>query len=311
MLASLGAAVCTLAADAAHEIQDASTLVAGDTLYGGCVYYVTNNIYLNGSQGNNQSALIVSHSSANSPAVLMIAEGVTLTVYGADGYDLGAGAGIEVSNGQHLLVTGAGTLIAKGGDSCSDHSCGGSGGYGWYDEEADTMTSGYGGNGGHDAGGEAAELVAGTDGDYRIGYLADVTVTYSATGSDRMISGQNVYTITSCPNGYVLSVDSSLTNLPAVARISSEKFASLADAFSAAQNTDKIELLSDVMDEEEVAVGGDADSSIILDLAGHTLSNALLKINGANLILKDTVGSGMIIAAENSVALQSVQSSCD
>ena len=120
------------------------------------------------------------------------------------------------------------------------------------------------------------------------------------------------YTITPLKSGKVtftvarkdapeLTGEASLTFVEPVAKIGETYYASLGEAFKAAQSGETITLLSDVT--ETVNFGGNtpriADFTLTIDLNGHTLtgrsSNAYaLRIDYGTVTLKDSVGSGGI-----------------
>ena len=89
---------------------------------------------------------------------LYVPEGVTLTCTGAnaDG-QTGAGAGIELTEGNTLYLLGSGTLNATGGNA-ADGSNGGDGGDAYLNYENDYLYSGTGGNGGNGGGGAGAGI---------------------------------------------------------------------------------------------------------------------------------------------------------
>ena len=92
------------------ETLDSSS--GGKTLRNGTVYTVPANLTLTGNSG--KSALKVAE---DSTAVIFIPAGVTLTVNGGDASGrTGAGAGVEVPMNSILVVTGGGSLVARGGD---------------------------------------------------------------------------------------------------------------------------------------------------------------------------------------------------
>ena len=96
--------------------------------------------------------------SPNATAVLYIPEGSTLTLNGgAASSTSGAGAGIEVPESATLIITGAGTLEAKGGQGGSG-SNGENGQDAHVDCDDDHGRAGYGGAGGAGGGGAGAGI---------------------------------------------------------------------------------------------------------------------------------------------------------
>lgn len=93
-------------------------LVAGGLLKGGTKYTVTENMTITATSGNGLN--VDPTSSKGNPAILYIPEGVTLTVKGADASGItGGGAGISVPSGAELIIDGAGSLVAIGGNAAN------------------------------------------------------------------------------------------------------------------------------------------------------------------------------------------------
>ena len=93
-------------------------LVAGGLLKGGTKYTVTENMTITATNGNGLN--VDPTSSKGNPAILYIPEGVTLTVKGADASGItGGGAGISVPSGAELIIDGAGSLVAIGGNAAN------------------------------------------------------------------------------------------------------------------------------------------------------------------------------------------------
>lgn len=98
--------------------QTAEGLVAGGVLKGGTKYTVTENMTITATNGNGLN--VDPTSSKGNPAILYIPEGVTLTVKGADASGItGGGAGISVPSGAELIIDGAGSLVAIGGNAAN------------------------------------------------------------------------------------------------------------------------------------------------------------------------------------------------
>lgn len=146
---------------------------AGYTLYPGNMYIVRGDMTLTATSGNGLNVATIK--SGEQAPILYIPAGVTVTVKGADATGTtGAGAGIYVPSNAELIITGAGTLYATGGNAAS----GGNGENGqnggnyvgndaedWKDwttltgQHAENMTwSGAGGRGGNGGGGAAAGI---------------------------------------------------------------------------------------------------------------------------------------------------------
>ena len=136
-------------------ITDTASLKGGGPLYRK-VYYIDSNLTLGAGSGASPLAVM-----ANTEAIIYIPAGVTLTVTGGDGSGTtGGGAGICVPATSTLIVTGEGTLVAKGGKAGA--GSGGSGGNGASVSKSKAK-SGGGGAGG-DGGGGAAAAIGGNGG---------------------------------------------------------------------------------------------------------------------------------------------------
>ena len=94
-------------------------------LEGNTVYLVTSDLEIRASSGFSAFSM-----DANSTSVLYVATGKTLTLQGGNASGTtGAGAGIEIPSSSLLIITGGGTIVAKGGKGANGSS-GGNGGDG-------------------------------------------------------------------------------------------------------------------------------------------------------------------------------------
>ena len=128
---------------------------AGRTLYGG-TYKVTQDTTIRA--GANQSGLTISGT-----VRIYVASGVTLTVVGGNASgSTGAGAGINLPSGSSLMLYGAGTLKATGGNAAGGSSGGQNGANAIVNTNArdgnGQRWSGSGGNGGAGGGGAGAGI---------------------------------------------------------------------------------------------------------------------------------------------------------
>lgn len=90
---------------------------AGYTLQPGNMYIVRTSMTINATAGN---GLNVAAKGSGQAPVLYIPAGVTLTVTGANANgQTGAGAGIYVPSNAELIITGAGKLVATGGNAAN------------------------------------------------------------------------------------------------------------------------------------------------------------------------------------------------
>lgn len=137
--------------------------VAGYTLQPGKMYVVQSTMTITADHGNGLN--VAPKGTAQAP-ILYIPAGVTLTVKGANGSDLtGGGAGIYVPQTAELIITGAGTLVATGGNAANGGN--GENGHNGGDKVADhdfqeyhedLVHSGAGGAGGNGGGGAGAGI---------------------------------------------------------------------------------------------------------------------------------------------------------
>ncbi len=119
MLAVLAVALSLLAPAAARAgFTSSDTISGGDvgkTLKNNTVYVVPSSTTL--TRTTPYAALYVKN---NTTAVIYIPKNVTLTVNGGDASGTeSAGAGIRIEDGATLIVTGEGSLIAKGGNAAN------------------------------------------------------------------------------------------------------------------------------------------------------------------------------------------------
>lgn len=143
---------------------------AGFTLQPGKMYIVRSNMELNATSGN---GLNVAPKGSGQAPILYIPADVTVTVKGANASGTtGAGAGIYVPSNAELIITGAGTLIATGGNAANggNGENGHNGGNGNFDvtsefqafnindDNASRFVSGAGGKGGNGGGGAGAGI---------------------------------------------------------------------------------------------------------------------------------------------------------
>ena len=113
---------------------------AGQSISG--VYFIKGNITVNAGTGT--SGLVV-----NGTAVLVFEDGASLTVKGGNASgQTGAGAGIQLTSGNTLVLFGKGTISATGGNPANG-SAGSAG---------ESKTVGSGGNGGYGGGGGGAGI---------------------------------------------------------------------------------------------------------------------------------------------------------
>ncbi|MBR4171076.1 MAG: hypothetical protein IKR48_05445, partial [Kiritimatiellae bacterium] len=130
----------------AQSMQTLTSSSAGTELTGGKTYTIDNNLTLNAGAGKHGLAI-----KSGTSVTIYIPENKTLTVNGgAGGTPTAAGAGIYCPDGATLILTGAGKLVAKGGNAGS----GGAGGSASSPSlTKSTTTAGTGGNGGAGGGG--------------------------------------------------------------------------------------------------------------------------------------------------------------
>ena len=127
-------------------------------LEGDTVYKVTSDLEIKAASG-----LSAFYMDANSTSVLYVATGKTLTLQGGNASGTtGAGAGIEIPSSSLLIITGGGTIVAKGGKGANGSS-GGNGGDGVViDDDNDPKDewghAGKGGSGGSGGGGAGAGI---------------------------------------------------------------------------------------------------------------------------------------------------------
>lgn len=162
-------------ADTSHRTQVSidQSVGAGYTLQPGNMYIVRSNMELTATSGSGLNVAKMKNDGKQAP-ILYIPAGVTVTVKGADANGrTGAGAGINVPSGAELIITGAGTLTATGGnaanggngeDGGNPHNYTGAGAADWANwvndlKRSDNMVySGAGGNGGYGGGGAGAGI---------------------------------------------------------------------------------------------------------------------------------------------------------
>ncbi len=164
-----GMTVTAAAEGTASSNREELTTTTTKTLEDGKTYYITGNVTINGDKANKNGLVI----GANTTVTLEIPAGMTLTVYGQDGYETtGGGAAILLPQEATLIVAGSGKLVAVGGKA-GNGSTGGSGGRsiandnknGHYESEFGANTvyfAGSGGTGGNGGGGAGAGI--GTNG---------------------------------------------------------------------------------------------------------------------------------------------------
>lgn len=132
-------------------MQHIESLTYGQTIDSG-VYYINNNITL--VPGENEFANDADPKSAlkiNGDVTLIIENNSILTVKGKDANDIyGAGAGIELSEGNSLNVRGLGKIKANGGNGAKGQN--GEAGKNADTDKGYSGASGAGGNGGAGAG---------------------------------------------------------------------------------------------------------------------------------------------------------------
>ena len=127
-------------------------------LEGNTVYLVTSDLEIRASSGFSAFSM-----DANSTSVLYVATGKTLTLQGGNASGTtGAGAGIEIPSSSLLIITGGGTIVAKGGKGANGSS-GGNGGDGVVMDDDDDPKdewghAGKGGSGGSGGGGAGAGI---------------------------------------------------------------------------------------------------------------------------------------------------------
>ena len=127
-------------------------------LEGNTVYLVTSDLEIRASSGFSAFSM-----DANSTSVLYVATGKTLTLQGGNASGTtGAGAGIEIPSSSLLIITGGGTIVAKGGKGANGSS-GGNGGDGVVIDDDDDPKdewghAGKGGSGGSGGGGAGAGI---------------------------------------------------------------------------------------------------------------------------------------------------------
>ena len=114
-------------------------------------YVVKENITITGA--NDTAAITVSGT-----AIIYIPKGVTLTLTGGKSVNYGAGAGINLTSGNELIILGEGTLNATGGKAGNGES----GIYGWQGSVSSSFYGGWGAAGGDGGGGAGAGI--GTNG---------------------------------------------------------------------------------------------------------------------------------------------------
>ena len=162
MPAVLAAALSLLAPAAARAgFTSSDTIGGGDvgkTLKNNTVYVVPSSTTL--TRTNPYAGLYVKN---NTTAVIYIPKNVTLTVNGGDASGTeSAGAGIRIEDGATLIVTGEGSLIAKGGNAANGATGGSWRKNGSWDGSADVGYSHVdttgGGHGGAGGGGAAAGI---------------------------------------------------------------------------------------------------------------------------------------------------------
>lgn len=137
---------------------------AGYTLQPGKMYIVRSSMTLNAASGNGLN--VETLGATEQAPILYIPANVTVTVKGADATGTtGAGAGIYVPQGAELIITGAGTLNATGGNAANggDGQDGQNGGNkaatkDFQEFNENLVFSGAGGNGGNGGGGAAAGI---------------------------------------------------------------------------------------------------------------------------------------------------------
>lgn len=137
---------------------------AGYTLQPGKMYIVRSNMTLEATSGSGLN--VAPLSSGQQAPILYIPADVTVTVKGANANGRsGAGAGIYVPSGAELIITGAGTLVATGGNAANGGK--GEDGHNAGDKELtkdlqqvdfDLVFSGAGGAGGYGGGGAGAGI---------------------------------------------------------------------------------------------------------------------------------------------------------
>ena len=123
---------------------------AGTTTY----YYITDNLNFSNTNAGGSGLTV------QGTVYLYIPSGMTLTSTGANANgQTGAGAGIELTEGNTLYLVGSGTLNATGGNAAN----GGNGGTGddAYMISDNTILGGSGGMGGNGSGGAGAGIAAG------------------------------------------------------------------------------------------------------------------------------------------------------
>lgn len=137
-------------------------LTAGSELSNGIIYKVSKSATITGGTG--ESALKVADGAR---VTIYIPKGVTLTVNGGAGsWRTGGGAGISVPSNSTLIITGEGTLNAKGG-KLGYGSSGYTGGDAWLGIKENSGYGGSGGTGGAGGGGSGAAIgTAGGSGAY-------------------------------------------------------------------------------------------------------------------------------------------------
>lgn len=170
---------------------------AGYTLQPGKMYIVRSSMTLTATSG---SGLNVAPKGPEQQApILYIPADVTVTVKGADATGRsGAGAGIYVPSGAELIITGAGTLNATGGNAAN----GGNGENGQNGGNSDLVTkdlqqvdfnlgsSGAGGKGG-DGGGGAGAGIGGIGGQGGAGGLGGAAKSFTVGSKTEKKSGEN------------------------------------------------------------------------------------------------------------------------
>ena len=121
---------------------------AGTTTY----YYTTGNLSFTNSTAGGSGLTILG------TVYLYVPQGVTVTCTGANANGTtGAGAGIELTEGNTLYLLGSGTLNATGGNAANGGR-GGNGADAYLDYNNSRLDSGTGGNGGNGGGGAGAGI---------------------------------------------------------------------------------------------------------------------------------------------------------